>query len=935
MKRWKSAVLATVATATLFVSPLSAAGEDAASGYTIDEVGPPITAVNIRTAAMGAMPDGTPVVYAPTYGEPARLSVVNGETGALISAHDLGDKTTSTYTGLSPDGSAYAAGQTPGANLFRYDPATDAVSDLGAPVAGESNISRLTTFAADGTLYSGTYPSGHVFSYHPDRGFSDFGPIVDGEQYARSTAFDGDNTLYVGTGTNARLFSMDVTTGDKSEIPLPAEYAGNQTYVNEMYYRDGLLFAFVSPAFAYLIYDTVTGQWREPLVDVPATPISEVVDDRVLFVDRTPNDLFSYELATGAVEQLTQLNQFSINATRGFGLLQFQDSAWPGVTVAGMGLTGRMWHYNLQTEQFRWVSTGAVAGALKIAALGMAPDGQMYAAGYLTPDRMARLDIDTLATEDLTGPMQSQFIDTIEVEGSAPRMYIGGYSDAGVWRFDDSQAWAYPANPSRIAPLSDYEQERVLDMAPAGDRLAVTTLNPKGALGGHLTIIDPLTGVIDYTDEPVPTYAVASVLHQQVDGREVILGGTTSTQLGVEHEDPDARLFVFDLASKTTELVTVPRAGATSISQILQLPDGRIWAVANDSTILELEVTHDAEGYAIEIVETTSIFGEPRGAGQWSGARLDMLDDDTLIGNAAGWIYTVDIATRAIELVTEGNEATATGDGRFFFVRNTVVFRGTPDGWVAPDPVDPGPEPVEPTNYALAGNGGSATGSSAYGAYVPENVIDGDVSDVSSRWITTADDVAPWLDVAFAEEVVIDTVSLYQFGGYELADYDVSAEVAGEWVRVAEVRGNKTMQPVHRFDGVAATAMRIDGFTSPDGRVRLYEVEVTCEVDAKCETAAPSEPPATSVSYAGANHVLVTLAAEAGSAEVERVEYRLHGGEWGAYSEPFEVMRSDRQTLQYRGVGGDGALEVTRCVSFAPGGGLVDVTIAPEQAACE
>src|SRR4051794_23360431 len=105
MKRWNSAALAVMVTAALFTVPLPAAGEDAGSGYVVDEVGPPITAVNIRTAAMGALPDGTPVVYAPTYGEPARLSVVNGETGELISAHDLGDKTTSTYTGLSPDGS--------------------------------------------------------------------------------------------------------------------------------------------------------------------------------------------------------------------------------------------------------------------------------------------------------------------------------------------------------------------------------------------------------------------------------------------------------------------------------------------------------------------------------------------------------------------------------------------------------------------------------------------------------------------------------------------------------------------------------------------------------------------------------------------------------------------------------------------------------------
>ena len=936
MRRRTSASVVLVAVLGLLATAVPAAGDGADDGYTIDEVGPPITAVNIRTAAMGALPDGTPVVYAPTYGEPARLSVVQGETGELISVHDLGDKTTSNYTGISPDGSAYAAGQTPGASLFRYDPATDAVTDLGAPVAGETSISRLTSFADDGTLYSGTFPSGHVFSYHPERGFHDFGAIAEGEQYARSTAFDGDETLYVGTGTNARLFEVNVTTGAKSEIVLPDEYAGHQTQVNEMYYRDGLLFAFLSPAYAYVVYDTDAGEWRETLTDVQASPITDVVDGKVYYVNRTPNDVFSYDLTTGTAAQVTDLNQISINSARGFGLVRLEDPEWPGSTIAGMGLTGRMWHYNIETAEFRWVQTEASAGALKIAALGMSPDDQLYAAGYLTPGVMARVDVDTLEHETLAGPSQSQFIGTVDVEGGAPAMFIGGYSDAGVWRHDHTAEWSYPYNPIRLARLDSYDQQRVLAMAGAGDRLAVTTLGLTGTMGGHLTILDPVTGSVLYGAEPVPGYAVASVHYEELDGREVIVGGTASHQLGVEHPDPEARLFIFDLETLTTDFITIPRSGVTTISQILELPDGRIWAFANDSTILELDIQRDAGGtYSIETTEVASIFGEPRSSGQWAGSRLSMLDEDTVLGNAAGQVYTINVATQEVEIVTEGNEATATGDGRFFFVRDTAVFRGTPEGWVAPDP-DPEPEPTDPpTNYALADNGASAAASSTHGAYGPEQAIDGDTTSVTSRWISAAGDSDPWLEITFAEESVVDSVGLYQYLNYELADYDISAQVNGDWVTVAEIRGNVAARTVHEFEAVGATALRLDGVSTSDGRVRLFEVEATCEVSALCgESEEPEVPPQTTAHYLGNNWVTVTLSAEDGGSGIGRIEYRFDGGDWFSYAEPFSLKRSDRQLLEYRGTSPDDTVEEIRCIVFEPGGGRVDVTVGPDHATC-
>lgn len=653
-------------------------------GWDIDPAGTPLVAVNIRGASMGHLPSGQPVVYAPTFGEPAKLSVLNGETGALLSSHDLGDKTTAIYTGISPDGSAYVAGQTPGANLFRYDPATDAVTDLGAPVPGETNISRVTTFAADGTLYSGTFPSGHVFSWSPaTRAFTDFGPIAQGEQYARSMAFDGDRTLYVGTGTNARFFSIDVPTRTRTEIPIPAEYAGTQAYVNEMYYRDGLVFAFLSPAFAWIVYDTRTGTWRPSIPAAQAVAVTEAVDGQVYFIGQDAN-LHAYRLSDGTITRVTDRAQFSLNAARGLGVLHLQDPAWPGATITGIGLTGRMWHHNLTTGEFRWVWSEAVGGALKISALGFGPDSQLYAAGYLTPGRMARIDPASLAVTGLSGPQQAEFVGTVPLVDGPSRLYVGSYLDAGVWQYDEDTDWDYPRNPVRLARLDELAQERVLTVANASTRLAVGTLGRKGDPNGRLTIVDPRPGAerIAWSGTPVPDQSVASLLYQRVGPRPLLIGGTTSHQLGVEPVDPDGRIFLFDLGTLTVEHVMAPRPGADGISQIIQLPDGRIWALSTDSTVLELHVHRDDAGqYRIDVTEVASIFGTPRPAGSWSSPKLAVLDAGRVVGSAAGKVFTIDTATRQVTVVANGSHATPSpaGDGTFFYANLTQVYRARPD----------------------------------------------------------------------------------------------------------------------------------------------------------------------------------------------------------------------------------------------------------------
>ncbi|MCL1870210.1 MAG: endo-1,4-beta-xylanase [Promicromonosporaceae bacterium] len=91
--------------------------------------------------------------------------------------------------------------------------------------------------------------------------------------------------------------------------------------------------------------------------------------------------------------------------------------------------------------------------------------------------------------------------------------------------------------------------------------------------------------------------------------------------------------------------------------------------------------------------------------------------------------------------------------------------------------------------------------------------------------------------------------------------------------------------------------------------------------------------PATTLTYQGNNWVSVSLAAQATApATLARTEYRIDGGDWVTYDQPFIIKRADRQTLEYRSVDSFGTVEQDRCVSVAPGDGTVNVQVTPDAA---
>lgn len=667
---WPSLILV-LATVLAPTGPVAASAAPAVAGApTIENLGDPIRSVNIRSAAVGSLPDGTPAIFAVSQGSPVEFNVLNANTGALIASHAIAPYTLSFDTEIAPDGSVYfevqGAPKTVPA-LMHYLPGSDTLVNLGAPVPHENVINRIT-FGPDGTVYGGTYPHSHVFSYSPRTNtFTDFGQVAAGEAYARSIAY-GDGVLYVGTGTSARLFAIDLRTQQKHEIDLPEPNASTDIYVYRMVFRGGLLFVFNSPSLDWLVYDPRTGKWIDRIANNGEGGMTQIdLRDRAYFVNNATQTLYAYDFLKRAFVQ-TSFNDGSLSyqTTRAIGLVDLHEPGWPERTVVGVGIGGKIWQYNPLTQKIRWVTGHPVGGAVVIHTTAQGPDGKIYIGGFFTAGVMARLDPVTGTVEQLAGPTQIEGMTNYQ-----GKLYLGTYSDGGVEVYDPASPWSYGTNPKTLFSLAaSNKQERPFAFADAGDRLAIGTVGQKDTLDGTLTFYTPSTGAHEVLPAPVSGQSVTALASL---GNGQLIGGTSSQQLGVPPTDPVAKIFLWDLATDTKTWQTEPVPGATDISELTVDSAGHVWGLTSAATVFEFDPATRTVLRTIQAVPPASVTKDIWGIGS-----LFFGNDGLLYGSSGGSVFSADPNTGTATVLDSGQFASRDAQGRIYYAQGSTLMRITP-----------------------------------------------------------------------------------------------------------------------------------------------------------------------------------------------------------------------------------------------------------------
>ena len=630
----------------------------------IRDLGPPISSLTVMEGAIGRAPDGRDVVYAVPAGENAQLNVVDLHTRQLIHALPLAGAAGAWAIVVAPDGSLYV-GTYPNAHLYRYDPGTGTVTDLGQPIPGESVIYGLTA-DPNGNVYAGTYPTAHAFKYDPSNGqVTDYGSLDPVQQYARSTVYDPDhNKLFVGISTpNARLLRIDVETRQVDDITPPGTTA--KDFI-DLDYAGGRIFANASSRL--VVVDAVTGEQIKftdaatgtQVMDysLAARGVSAAGPGGVYFTTSTLA-LTHYDLDTNTVGPVSPPYTLTRGASIGYGWVN-ENGQQVLYGLAG-NYSGGTFRYDPQAGTLaQWSSPFQYVPVALMHALADPSNGKVFVNAYLNGSTSV---YDPATGKSTVTTRQGQVEDW--AWDNTGKMYVGiyPYGRLSLW---DPNAPASPTNPKELFSLVDsHHQNRPVSVKPAGNRVYVGTTPAYGEYGGALTVYDVPTGTFTVYRNLVADQTISSLLPV---GTGLWAGSSIEGGQGTEPVATEAHLIKVDPSTGAVLTDVVPVPGAASINELIIGPDGNLWGLA-DGIVFVVNPTTGALLRQIPVFSGRA--GANDGALQWR--------DGYLYGVTAGRLFVVDsLGGTSTMLRDHGlNRLTQTPDGTYY-----TLLR--PDGWTNP-----------------------------------------------------------------------------------------------------------------------------------------------------------------------------------------------------------------------------------------------------------
>lgn len=661
----------------------AAAGDDTPDGLgltaEVTDHGPVATEVSTSVSETGTLPDGTPVLYIGGSGEPASFTVVNAETGELIFAADVPPKSIGSPIQPLPDGSAFfGLRDGSGTIIYHWDAETHEITEaLENPADGR--LVRELQLGDDGLLYGSTYPNTRVFSYDPESGEErDYGNILDAgdsDTYAEGFAVH-DGTAYVGTGMqNGHFVTVDLDSGETTEIELPAEYDQISRFYRFQQVGDLIAMAFspgLSAGTNTMFWDTAAGEFAcEGAIDSFVSlnnPYSDATEDG-RFYYKANDELWEFDSTDCSVSPTgwidTDLEDTGTHRT----LSLVSTGAGSEHLLLGLNRDGSFWNFDPATSEHEFFESQVTGSPLTAHSLHVGPDEQVYLGIYLSPQVLGRFDPATETIEQISGPSQADSWLTVD-----DQLLIGSYGNAVIHQGDPFAEWEWDTNPAQQFRLIGEQQDRVIQMATDGDTVAIATVADYGVQGGGLTITDMTDSGTTYRDL-VEAQSTASVAY----GNDGLIYAGTSIRGGLSSDNSplDAHLVTFDPEQGTVTNAVVPVEGNDVVSGLVPIGDS-IFGVTNSAHLFEFDTT---TGEVVEIYDLgTDTSASPWGLG--SGLHLSPADG-LLYGNSGGDVFAFDPETGEHQILasdTHYKRMDISPDGTIYALDDTHLYEITVDG---------------------------------------------------------------------------------------------------------------------------------------------------------------------------------------------------------------------------------------------------------------
>lgn len=636
----------------------------------LHDLGAAMTSINVRSLDYGTLPDGTPVAYALSSGEPVTFNVIDLNTGERLFAQEFPTHLFHGFVHTSTDGTVYFNTREP-STLHRFYPDEFRVETLGARVMNENWILDGKT-DADGVLYMSSYPAARVASFDPRTGaVRQYGSVAADAAYAQTLELVGDE-VWIGTGPRPHLLRMRPDTGALSELAIPAEYLAGSTYVLDLERRGSMLFVRFSPRgrFDMVVYDLRQSRWLQLLPStMPAAPTDADDDNRTYYL--TYSDLIGYDLArrqtfrtgfanSGLPTVLAEtVGTYGIHATHLHGMA--------GPSVVGMASDGRLWRYNLAKQHGDVVFANVLGNKVKIRGVGVGPDGNVYLGAKDSVGVMARIDSSTNTITQLPGPKQADAI-----IGHGNKIVVSSYDRAIVHIGELSSPWSWGTNPRELLRLgrgAPYYQDRIHSMVSTGDRVVLASIPEPGQLGGALTIVDTETGEFAVHRNVVEGQSVVSVVYRDgvVYGGTSINGGLSTTPIAAE-----GTVFAWDVVNGIRRWVSAPVPGAPIIGGLCWAPDGKLWGMSEHGTAFELDPESGMTTRRVQVVPSVGIAHHI-----WGGYVSLVYSDvsDGFYGTVGQRLFHLSRTTLDVTIVANGPEQVVRGAGGIYCTDTTNVYR--------------------------------------------------------------------------------------------------------------------------------------------------------------------------------------------------------------------------------------------------------------------
>ncbi|GAB2692015.1 hypothetical protein GCM10027018_09020 [Paenibacillus thermoaerophilus] len=613
---------------------------------------------------------GENIQYVVITGAPAVLYALNADTGALRHAVPVPGTNVIWAMAAASDGNLYIGGDSDGM-LHRYDPDRRKLEAVGANPCG--NVVWDLTEGKGGKLYGATYPESKVFEYDMNTGaFRDMGTMMEGMRYARGIAAAG-SALYAGIGPKLHLIRLDKATGEKTEIPIPK--AGGKGFVHGLSVYGGKLFLYAERTLH--IVEERSGKLLRSIPNAGKISPPSPRGPRLCYY-KQERSLYAYDLETDNSFFVADFpDNYSGLEARAFAWLTPARGELAGRCVlAGTGAFTESFLYDPAESRFVEVALEVEPNPVIVNALH-AFDGRVYAGGYQRGLNVYEQETGRLLYRN---PAMHQPEGIGDLGGAA---YIGAYPGAGMYRFVPVRPFDYrqdpEGNPGLAVKIGD-GQDRPFAITSGDGKLFVGTFPGYGTLGGALSIVTEDTGA-DGTAVQIRCRTYRNLIRNQSvvglayrDGK--LYGGTSRAGgLGIEPAEPEAKLFVFDLAKEEIVAEVTPSipgvdAPIEMIGDLSFGPDGLLWA-AVDGTIIAVNPD------TLEIVKSKVVYETKFRSSKFRPFYLRWGKDGLLYTTLGRRLTAVDPSTlQTVQLVDDEVHVMTVGDdGTVYYAVGTELYR--------------------------------------------------------------------------------------------------------------------------------------------------------------------------------------------------------------------------------------------------------------------